>query len=688
MSREQDDIKRALKGHLAEYLRHIGVDTRKTFKCLNPAHKDSHPSMSYDKSREKVHCFSCGVDYDTIDLIQAKEGLEYGEALKRGCQLFGIPYKTEQNYHKTERKLENKGTQMTEKTEEKKELDFTRDYEKWTAELDKAGEYLSSRGIDIELARKYHLGYVENWKSTVNGAYCSKGLVIPTSRSSFTVRDLTKDTKEKMKYKQGGKDASIFNLKALSQYSGNGKPVYIVEGELDALSVIQMGYQAIGLAGKNNGRKLTSFLQENKIDTSFIIALDNEAEEEKKKGIEKDAEELKEALSQLGYKTLIYQPYGDCKDANECLQKAMKDEDGGSFRADLDYGETLMLQEADAEIEEYDRGDTCHLLEMMEKMSDEYQRVVPTGFKELDKVLDGGLYEGLTIIGAMSSQGKTTFTLQVADQIAKSGTDVLFFSLEQGAYELIAKSLSRYTFLTSMREVRSWKNALTERNIRIKKNREESFQKYPAQKTTYDTACDQYIGDMNGGRLRIVEKDTCTLEDIEKAIEKHLRTKGRTPVVVVDYLQILDPSKGWERMGDKAILDHNVKGLRVLAKKYHTSVICISSFSRNNYTNGVSIESCNGSGNIEYDADLLLGLQLKGIFADKMDTKGSEKAQKSNTHSSIDDAMGKIPRQMELVLLKQRGGEAKAKIDYKFYSPFNTFTEGERTDQSTKVVEK
>ena len=44
---------------------------------------------------------------------------------------------------------------------------------------------------------------------------------------------------------------------------------------------------------------------------------------------------------------------------------------------------------------------------------------VSTGFENLDEILDGGFYPGLYIIGAISSLGKTTFALQVADNAAK-----------------------------------------------------------------------------------------------------------------------------------------------------------------------------------------------------------------------------------------------------------------------------
>lgn len=71
---------------------------------------------------------------------------------------------------------------------------------------------------------------------------------------------------------------------------------------------------------------------------------------------------------------------------------------------------------------------------------------ISTGFENLDKLLDGGLYPGLYVIGANSSLGKTTLVLQIADSIAKSGQGVLIFSLEMSRFELIAKTLSRMSF--------------------------------------------------------------------------------------------------------------------------------------------------------------------------------------------------------------------------------------------------
>ena len=51
---------------------------------------------------------------------------------------------------------------------------------------------------------------------------------------------------------------------------------------------------------------------------------------------------------------------------------------------------------------------------------------VPTGFEVLDKALGGGLPNELITLGATPSAGKTTLANQIADNIAKSGRNVLF----------------------------------------------------------------------------------------------------------------------------------------------------------------------------------------------------------------------------------------------------------------------
>lgn len=51
-----------------------------------------------------------------------------------------------------------------------------------------------------------------------------------------------------------------------------------------------------------------------------------------------------------------------------------------------------------------------------------------TGFPKIDEALDGGLYDGLYVIGAVSSLGRPPSVCRWADQLAQQGRDVLVFS--------------------------------------------------------------------------------------------------------------------------------------------------------------------------------------------------------------------------------------------------------------------
>ncbi|MDR3195473.1 MAG: hypothetical protein LBT58_01590, partial [Endomicrobium sp.] len=52
----------------------------------------------------------------------------------------------------------------------------------------------------------------------------------------------------------------------------------------------------------------------------------------------------------------------------------------------------------------------------------------------------------LYVLGAVCGAGKTTFILQIIDNIARNKKDILFFSGEMSSREIIAKSISRLSY--------------------------------------------------------------------------------------------------------------------------------------------------------------------------------------------------------------------------------------------------
>lgn len=285
--------------------------------------------------------------------------------------------------------------------------------------------------------------------------------------------------------------------------------------------------------------------------------------------------------------------------------------------------------------------------------------VISTGFKMLDSVLDGGLYEGLYIIGAVSSLGKTTFVLQMADQIAQQGKDVLIISLEMARTQLMAKTISRLTLKQCLDAKEDISIAKDSRGITAG----ERYKGYTeTEKNRINEAVREYWTFAENVYIREGAGEFGA-SDIRDIVSNHIRITGNTPIVVVDYMQILEPKE--PRATDKQNMDKAVKELKQISRDHKATIIAISSFNRANYDGAVNEASFKESGAIEYSADVLLGLQFTNVGAQNFSVTAEKK---------------KSPREVQVVVLKQREGEVGGVVNYKYYAKYNYFVEtGEKS---------
>lgn len=289
---------------------------------------------------------------------------------------------------------------------------------------------------------------------------------------------------------------------------------------------------------------------------------------------------------------------------------------------------------------------------------------IPTGFKLLDETLNGGIKQGLYAIGAISSLGKTTLVHQIADNIAKDGHDVLFFSLEMDKSQMLSKSLSRLSYQIAEEEGKDTdKFALCHSDI------VQAYKLQGKQVEMLDTAVELYKA--NYARKIKYEFGAKSGEEIASAVDNYIKYKEKKPIVIVDFLQYVKGTKQDARMAT----NENVTILKDLVVKHSIPVILISSFNRSSYKTQASMESFKESGEIEYISDVLIGLQLKGCQGegDKIQTK-------------IDNAKAEPVRSVELKLLKQRDGIATKTIDFKYNPRFNYFKEiGEASQDESEL---
>lgn len=303
---------------------------------------------------------------------------------------------------------------------------------------------------------------------------------------------------------------------------------------------------------------------------------------------------------------------------------------------------------------------------------------MPTGFRVLDKALgdgldDGGLPPGLITIGAIPSLGKTAIVLQMADQMAEAGHDVLIIALEMASTELVARSISRLTakHLTSTDLSEEYPAALTAKGVRLFNSRRGMYTNQ-SQAEYWTTMADRLkdcidkYRDAIAPHIYIHEPETpIPASMIKSIVHEYTELLGKTPVVIVDYIQILAPEPGNERNTEKANMDAAALTLKHISRDYKIPVICISSFNRMNYNEQVSMESFKESGGIEYSSDVVVGMQLYGTGM--YITRGQA--------LDVDFEKGRTPRRIQARVLKNRDGITGQYINLEYFPAFNLFRE-------------
>lgn len=568
------------------------------------------------------------------------------------------------------REVKNKPIVADPKEPQEKKYDFSQVVEKLYSQCTSSEgiNYYKSRGF-THVIEKYKLGYSIDGYNAALKDYPELNInhtnqraykyFIPLLNSSDIPTRLIARHDNSINEKQ-----KTWNIKGVSQLLFNqryletpinDKFIFICEGWADALSFEEVGRKAIAL---NSTQMANRFIQtvknnlaklKNKI---FIIALDTD-------GAGANATKvILSGLSDVKLTTKVFDIPGKYKDVNEFLV-----DDRQAF-------EQLVKSTEEEVIEgKYKFTNGANLFnELLSEVEYNYTnggiKHISTGFPELDRKIGGGLYNGLYIIGAGSSIGKTTFTQQIADHIASEGRKVLFFSLEMGKKEMISKTVVRELFknknstlgarefLNGDMKDRDWEN-LSRQCGNISKVLENVF----------------YLEGNFG----------TTIEDIVNTTREFKDIYGESPIVIVDYLQVIAPID--VRIGDKQNVDRSIAELKRLSRDLDTPVITISSVNRQNYLSYIDFTAFKDSGSIEFGADVVLGLQLN-VMHQIMNMKEGQINEKRKLYN---EAKAKIPREIEVVILKNRYGAATGTHNYNYRPKFNLFEELEDTFKSDNI---
>lgn len=529
--------------------------------------------------------------------------------------------------------------------------------------------YINTRGISSEIAEHFMLGYSKSEYFPNNEKH--PALIIPVGTGFYIKRNIEQG--ERFSNVKGGLSA-LFNENVL--FNQQNIPVFIVESAIDALSIIQVGSHAVALNSTSNVNLLMKKLENMDNLPPFILCLDND--DAGNNATDKLISAFKEQNLRFIDGRFIL---NGCKDANEALLQ-----DKNEFLKAISQAKQTVLDILSVELVEYKQQNTAGFFSEFINNIKTYSntQVTKTGFQSIDNIFDGGLYSGLYFIGAISSLGKTTFCLQIADQIAQAGQDVLIFSLEMSRNELMAKSISRLTFLNALELNINTKNAKTTRGI-IDGYRWIDYNQ--TEKELINKSLNEYQNNIAPHMWIFEGVGDVGVKQIKEKINKHISLTGRKPFVLIDYVQILSPFD--IKATDKQNIDKAVLELKRISRDFDITILCISSFNRESYTEPINMKAFKESGAIEYGSDVLIGLQYNGMdYIDSESDKDRQKRVRMIIKSNEQLAAQGDGIDIQLKVLKNRNGKKGTSINMKFYPMFNCFTEIRNDFVQTKQFEQ
>ena len=279
--------------------RYFGVPTTRNFKCINPTHNDDKPSMSFDKTNNRAHCFGCGASYDIFDLVGLYFKIEdKGEQFKKVQELYGGGATP---------KIAKKSKIVEKNNEKPAKREEIRKYIENCIKNASKTDYFQKRGISSESVLRFGLGYdIER-----------NAIVIPYNRT-YTYYQ-TRCIEDKKFFKPKSEDAGaepLYNAEALKMK--NKTPIFIVESPLCAISIMQCGGMAISICGTSGISKVITAVKKKAPKGALILCLDNDEPGQRA------SLELGDKLKELKITFITYNIADECKDPNELLQKNAK----------------------------------------------------------------------------------------------------------------------------------------------------------------------------------------------------------------------------------------------------------------------------------------------------------------------------------------------------------------------------
>lgn len=272
---KQYDIEKLNSLNISDVVNMLGIKigTKKGLTCFK-GHDSKSPSLHIYFNTNSFYCFGCGIGTTNINLVMEYCDVSFLEA----CEILEKHFFENSLYKKLKQKTIYQNT-----------LDlFSYDSEVYQWILDNSTlsqrglDYLQSRGYSKETIKKQKIFDIENYniffkslreKWDDNRLYKCGLLKIYDKKLSncwwrYTIVFPYFNLQNEVIYLQGryldhinlrwinlpNVKSSIYNLQILNKLN-QGDKIYICEGITDTLTMIENGYNAVGIMGSNNFKK-------------------------------------------------------------------------------------------------------------------------------------------------------------------------------------------------------------------------------------------------------------------------------------------------------------------------------------------------------------------------------------------------------------------------------------------------
>ena len=222
------------------------------------------------------------------------------------------------------------------------------------------------------------------------------------------------------------------------------------------------------------------------------------------------------------------------------------------------------------------------------------EKGIPTGFRDVDKILGGLQKTDLIILAARPGVGKTAFALNIAEHAASIGKKVMVFSLEMANTQL-GERLLAMTSSVPLEDIHKGEISID-------------------QWDDLSAAQDSFFG-MD---LVIDESSVITPVEMKNKCRRFKQEKGDLDLVVIDYLQLMSMGGYRIEQREKEIAAIT-RSIKIMAKELNTAVVLLSQLSRGPEQRGgdhmPKLSDLRDSGAIEQDADIVIFLKRDDYYS-------------------------------------------------------------------------